>query len=302
MQLAKLSKHIPTVAVGVLFIISAILKMLGMAEFELYLYEFQVVSFEVAAVFSRLIIAAELAVGIGLLANIKWADYVAGAMLLVFSIFLIVQIMQGNTGNCHCMGEMFELSPDKSMSKNILMLLLLFWGHRMSDYFEQSKKSWIITAVVIGLVSTIAVFVYRCPDFMRMIKQREYSQEKLTELLQERFPSGLEGDKVVCVLSTRCGHCKMAARRMEGILSRYDWNDDEILTVFSDHMDIDEPIEALVDSFFMETKVKRRNVLTVNQDTLYEVAPRVPTIFLLKDGVVKKIHGYRSITTGDFEK
>ena len=39
MQVARLSRYIPTVAVGVLFIISAILKLLGMAAFEMYLYE-----------------------------------------------------------------------------------------------------------------------------------------------------------------------------------------------------------------------------------------------------------------------
>lgn len=302
MQLANFSKYIPTFVVGVLFIFSAILKMLGMAAFEMYLYEFQVVSFEVAAVFSRLIITAELAVGIALLANIKWADYVAGAMLLVFSIFLIIQIKQGNTGNCHCMGEMFDLSPDKSMSKNLLMLMLLFWGHRMTKYFKQSQKNWIITVVTIGLVSLIAVFAINRPDFMRLIKEREYSQEKLTEMLTEKFPSGMKGDKVVCVLSTRCGHCKMAARRMEGIFSRYDWKDDEILTIFSDPKIETESIEERVDSFFIETKVKRRNVITMDQDTLYYVSPRVPTIFRLKDGEVQKIHGYRDIKTADFEK
>lgn len=302
MLLAKLSKHIPTVAVGVLFIISAILKMLGMAAFEMYLYEFQVVSFEVAAVASRMLIAVELAVGIALLANIKWADYVAGVMLLLFSIFLIIQLQHGNTGNCHCMGEMFELSPDKSLSKNLLMMMLLFWGHRMAKYLKQSQKSWIITSVVIGLVSFITVFAINRPDFMRLIKEREYSQEKLTELLEQKFPSGLQGDKVVCVLSTQCGHCKMAARKMEGIFSRYGWNDDEILTVFSNTKNTSRPIESRIDSFFVETKVKRRNVIFMDHDSLSEVAPRVPTIFLLKDGVVQKTHGYRSILTEDFEK
>ncbi len=302
MQLAKLSRHIPTVAVGVLFIISAILKLLGMAAFEMYLYEFGVVSFEVAAVVSRLIIAVEIAVGIALLANIKWADYVAGAMLLMFSIFLIVQIQQGHTGNCHCMGEVFDLPPDKSLSKNFLMLMLLFWGHRMAKYLMQSKKNWIITIVVISLVSVVSVFAIDRPDFMRLVREREYSQEKLTEMLQEKFPSALEGDKVVCVLSTHCGMCKMAARKMEGIFTRYEWKDDEILTVFSHTHETTKPIEERIDSFFVETKVKRRNVITVDQDSLYEVAPRVPTIFLLKDGVVKKTHGYRSIYSGDFER
>lgn len=302
MQLARLSKHIPTVFVGLMFVISAILKLLGMAAFEMYLYEFQVVSFEVASVASRLIVSAELAVGIALLANIKWADYVAGAMLLVFSIFLIIQIMQGNTGNCHCMGEVFELSPDKSMAKNLLMMMLLWWGHNMSKYLKQSKKSWIVTIVAISLASLIAVFAINRPDFMRLVKEREYSQERLTELLAERYPSALGGDKVVCVLSTRCGHCKMAARKMEGIFSRYDWSDDEILTVFSDPKIASESIDARVDSFFVETKVKRRHVVTVDQDTLSDVSPRVPTIFLLKNGVVQKRYGYRDITTEDFEK
>ncbi len=303
MRLAKLSKYIPTFAVGILFIISAILKLLGMASFEMYLYEFQVVSFEVAAVFSRLIVAAELAVGIALLANIKWADYVAGGMLLAFSLFLIVLIKEGNTGNCHCMGEVFDLPPDKSMTKNILMLMLLFWGHRMAKYFSQSKKSWIITSTIIGLVSLIAVFALNRPDFMRLVKEREYSQENLTEMLTKKFPSALEGDKVVCVLSTKCGHCKMAARKMEGIFSRYDWKDDEVLTVFADHKDFyDSPVELLVDTFFIETKVKRRNVIIMDDDTLHKVAPRVPTIFLLKDGVVQKTCGYRNILTGYFEK
>ena len=302
MQLARLSKHIPTIAVGVLFIISAVLKLLGMAAFEMYLYEFGVVSFEVAAVLSRLIIAMELAVGVALLANIKWADYVAGAMLLFFSIFLIVQVQMGNTENCHCMGEVFDLPPGKSLSKNLMMLMLLFWGYRMADYLKQSKKSWTITVSVISLVSVVSVFAINRPDFMRLVKEREYSQEKLTELLQDKFPSALKGDKVVCVLSTHCGMCKMAARKMEGIFTRYKWRDDEILTVFSHTYETSKPIEERIDSFFVETKTKRRNVITMDQDSLHEVAPRVPTIFLLNDGVVQKTYGYRNIYSGDFER
>lgn len=302
MQLARLSKHIPTIAVGVLFIISAVLKLLGMAAFEMYLYEFGVVSFEVAAVLSRLIIAMELAVGVALLANIKWADYVAGAMLLFFSIFLIVQVQMGNTENCHCMGEVFDLPPGKSLSKNLMMLMLLFWGYRMADYLKQSKKSWTITVSVISLVSVVSVFAINRPDFMRLVKEREYSQEKLTELLQDKFPSALKGDKVVCVLSTHCGMCKMAARKMEGIFTRYKWKDDEILTVFSHTYETSKPIEERIDSFFVETKTKRRNVITMDQDSLHEVAPRVPTIFLLNDGVVQKTYGYRNIYSGDFER
>ena len=302
MQLARLSKHIPTIAVGVLFIISAVLKLLGMAAFEMYLYEFGVVSFEVAAVLSRLIIAMELAVGVALLANIKWADYVAGAMLLFFSIFLIVQVQMGNTENCHCMGEVFDLPPGKSLSKNLMMLMLLFWGYRMADYLKQSKKSWTITVSVISLVSVVSVFAINRPDFMRLVKEREYSQEKLTELLQDKFPSALKGDKVVCVLSTHCGMCKMAARKMEGIFTRYKWRDDEILTVFSHTYETSKPIEERIDSFFVETKTKRRNVITMDQDSLHEVAPRVPTIFLLNDGVVQKTYGYRNIYSGEFER
>ena len=127
-------------------------------------------------------------------------------------------------------------------------------------------------------------------------------QEKLTELLEQKYSLGLKGDKVVCVLSTTCGNCKMAARRMEGIFTRYDWKDDEILTIFSDNKIISGPIEERIDSFFDETKTKRRNVIIVSHDTLSLVAPRVPTIFLLKDGIVQKTHGYRSIYSEDFEK
>ena len=172
----------------------------------------------------------------------------------------------------------------------------------MASYFKQSKKSWIITVVAIGLVSLISVFALNRPDFMRLVKEREYSQEKLKEMLAEKFPSALEGEKVVCVLSTHCGHCKMAARRLEGIFARNDWHDDEILTVFSDPKISTEPIEERIDSFFVDTKVKRRNVISMDQDTLYYVSPRVPTIFRLKDGEVQKIHGYRDIKTADFEK
>lgn len=301
MKLVQLSKHIPTFSVGVLFIFSAILKIVSMAAFEMYLYEFHVASFELVAVATRLIIASELAVGISLLANLKWADYAAGAMLLVFSIFLIVQVMQGNTENCHCMGETFELSPDKSLSKNFLAMLILLFGHRMAKYLKQSKKSWIISVVVISIVSLVSVCAVNPPDFMRLVKDREYSQEHLTRLLQREFPSGLEGDKVVCVLSAKCGACKMAARKMEGIFIRNDWKDDEVITIFSDTKH-STPIELRVDTFFMETKTKRRNVLYVNDDTLSKVAPRVPTVFLLKDGVVKKTFGYRNISSGEFER
>lgn len=302
MQLVKLCNYFPTVFVGVVFVVSAILKLMGMASFEMYMYEVLNVSFEFASVVSRLVVAVEIILGIALIVNLWYADCVSEGVLVIFSFFLVYMLLQGSTESCHCMGDAFDLSPGKSLVKNVLLIFILFFGPRRTKWLKYQKKPFLKVVAAISLVSVVAVFAVNRPDFMRIVKGREYNQEQLTLMLQREYPLALEGNKVVCILSTHCGKCKMAARRMEGIFKMYGWKDYEVLTVFSDTKIITKPIAEQVDTFFKETKVKRRNVAIVDQERLAEVAPNVPTIFLLNNGVVIKTYGYRNIVTEDFKK
>ena len=59
----KVIKFILRILIGGFFITTAILKLLSLDSFEIYIYSFNIFSFNLCAIIARLVIAAELLVG-----------------------------------------------------------------------------------------------------------------------------------------------------------------------------------------------------------------------------------------------
>ena len=110
---------------GVLFIVSAVAKLVEIDTFELYIFSYHLLPLTLSFLAARLVIVAEMLCGIGLLANIwkRLVDTCTMAMLVVFTLFLGYSALSGRTDSCHCMGSLIELDPVKSIVKNALLIV-----------------------------------------------------------------------------------------------------------------------------------------------------------------------------------
>ena len=123
----KLIKDILRIGIGGMFVIAAILKLMSIDEFEIYIYSFNVLNFLLTSFVSRIIIAGEFILGLFLILkiNYKFTWNATMIVLLLFTLFLIYTAIFRNDTNCHCFGELVELSPVESIIKNVIAMILL---------------------------------------------------------------------------------------------------------------------------------------------------------------------------------
>ena len=111
---------------GVVFIVSAVLKILDMDQFEIYIYSYHFFSLNFSFLVARAAIIVELVLGIGLVSNcfhkLMWWGSVA--MLIGYTLLLIYALRLGRTDNCHCFGDYLQFNPWQSILKNLVLLAL----------------------------------------------------------------------------------------------------------------------------------------------------------------------------------
>ena len=112
------------VALGVVFIVSAVLKIIDMDQFEIYVYSYHFFSLNFSFLVARAAIIAELVLGIGLVSNclhkLMWWGSVA--MLMGYTLLLIYAQLIGRTDNCHCFGDVLQFNPWQSIIKNLVLM------------------------------------------------------------------------------------------------------------------------------------------------------------------------------------
>ena len=178
-------KNILRIGIGSVFIIAAILKLISIDEFEIYIYSFNIFSFFVTTILSRLLITGEFVLGLFLIFKIYYR-FTWRAILtiqILFTIFLVYVVIFRDDSNCHCFGELIELSPTQSILKNILFIGALFLLKPRSTKPEKLKSfnsqilrfsdSQILKTVPI--ISLILVFIISPTD---SIYKMIYSTEK----------------------------------------------------------------------------------------------------------------------------
>ena len=211
-------------ALGALFIVSAIAKLIGIDRFEIYIFSFNLLPLTWSMLAARLVIVAELLVGIGLMANIakRLVDTCALLMLVCFTLFLGYAALSGRTDSCQCMGSLVEFDPLQSIAKNAVLLLLLVvaMGARPWSW----RPRWFVWLPVV-LAPTVTVFVLSAPDNWLFGPSDEiYNAEQLDSAFArdgELAPLQLaEGRHAVAFLSPGCQFCRMADEKLTHICRR----------------------------------------------------------------------------------
>ena len=149
--------YILKILLGVLFIVSAILKIVGMDRFEIYIYSYHFFSLNFSFLVARAAIILELILGIGLVSNcfhkLMWWGSVS--MLLGYTGLLVYALVLGRNDNCHCFGDVLQFNPWQSIIKNIVLLALFVLVYKVKGW--RFKYDWAaLSAVIIGCC--VAVF------------------------------------------------------------------------------------------------------------------------------------------------
>ena len=238
MKAKRIIFTIISVAIGLFFIVSAILKIFTINEFVTYIYSYGI-NYTLSTLFARCLIAFEICVGLCL--ALKWwyrlAWWLMQISLLGFTIFLVIAQIRGDA-NCHCMGDFVELNPLQSMIKNFVIMGLLLVVRNQENWnfkFEKAIKPLIviIVAIVPFIVSPPEVLynklyssdrnintpifekamadstLYNCYPTIR--PNYEYDS---TTFVTEQKPMELTGRNVIMFAHAGCKYCREGAKRM----------------------------------------------------------------------------------------
>ena len=227
-------KEILRYGIGSMFIIAAILKLMSIDEFEIYVYSFDVFNFLLTTLFSRLLITGELVIGLLLIFKmcykITWRATLS--VQILFTLFLVYVLVFRKDDNCHCFGELVELSPLESIVKNIVVIggLFLIKTTRLQDHKTTSKfvglrKVLLIASVIIPFVVTPMDSVYK----MIYSSEKEISTVDLYEsfdkvvamdfiendiVFDSTYVFEPKGDKVVAIVSSGCKYCRLGVKKL----------------------------------------------------------------------------------------
>ena len=284
--------HCIRIFIGLVFIISSVFKLIGIDAFEIYIFSLQLFGLPFSSIIARLVISGEFILGILLIANIDFSlvKKITFAVLGVFSIFLLIQIISGKTENCFCFGEMIQLSPAESLIKNIVLLFLLWLIRNDSGFRIKYASSIQLFVIVFALLMPVLLSQ---PDFM--LKWPQMSQDTLsiaakrTANSQELQPlKPAEGKKMICMLSVTCGYCIHAANKISVIADKHQLND-EIIYVFAGD-------EAELPLFWEKSKSTHFNYTFLPFRSFFDIAgPSIPSIYLSENGEFKQQFNYRNI-------
>ncbi|MBR6091272.1 MAG: hypothetical protein IKQ09_00460 [Bacteroidales bacterium] len=211
---------------SVFFIGTAVLKLLSIDNFELYIYSFGIFSYTWTTFLSRLLIFIELIIGISLIFKIcfKKTWWLTLLMMAGFTLFLVYAAIFRDDSNCHCFGSLVELNPIQSIFKNIIVIVLLFViKNEQSHDYEPALRKWLVALTLV--VSFVISFVLLPMD---VVYNRIYSDnEEVNEaafhesLNDSAFVELQEGRYLINYALAGCKYCKIGAEKATMMFDRH---------------------------------------------------------------------------------
>ena len=277
------------ILLGLVFVVSAILKIADMDKFEIYVYSYHFFSLNFSFLVARAAIIAELVLGLGLVSNcfhkLMWWGSVL--MLLGYTGLLVYALILGRTDNCHCFGDYLQFNPWQSIIKNGVLLALFALIYRVKG---RRFKLDILALVGTAIACCVAVFAISPPDNYtpNYESSQDLQRDLFTKALQQPPLDTMnltKGKKVVAFLSSSCEYCMLTAQKLSLMQQFYGFPEENIVYVF---MGSKEGVEH----FYEESASARyryviyediRQLLNINNGVF-------PLVIMMENGIV--IHEY----------
>lgn len=280
--------------IGGLFITTAVMKLITLDEFEAYIYSFNIFSFLLSTVVARLVIMAEMLLGICLMAKLlyKYAWRLTMLMLVGFTLFLIYVAIFRDDTNCHCFGDIVQLDPAHSIIKNVVTMILMLFIRKEEDYQFKGKKWAIAAACLVSFVVPFCVFPMDAVYNKFVSPVEEINEQAFTTIMADSTMADFdihEGNYVVAVYASGCKYCKMSAKRMSLMMEQHALDSTRFqMLIWGDSVHIQ--------SFMEETKCEKYLWHHINPYVAIDVVyGKFPTFILTHDGKVVKGMDYRGI-------
>ena len=226
-------KLIIRLLLGVFFISTAVLKLLSIDSFEVYIYSFGIVNYITVTFLSRLLIFIELLIGISLIFKIYFRQVWWLTMLIIagFTLFLIYAAIFRNDSSCHCFGSLIELDPSQSIIKNIItIVLLLFIRKEQSHDYKPLMRKWLIGISI--AVSIIIPFVLVPMD---VIYNKIHSEKEnintvafYESLSDSTYHDLQQGRYLINYALAGCKFCRIGAEKVTMMIDRHGISHDRL--------------------------------------------------------------------------
>lgn len=229
------------ILVSALFILSALAKLypspvMGIAAFETKYLGAIGIDGGFAKVVSRLLIGFEISLAILLLLPYYLKKIVLPttiSLLSIFSIHLLVQVINGEASNCGCFGELIPMTPLEALIKNILTIGILILPLTLfKDFIDETRK--INPLVVTGLSSSLLMFVL-LPQSSAEITGSDVNNKE--SKYSKYFDDISEGNKLLCFFSPTCEHCMETGKQINALKKKYPGLIPEVRILFMDESD-----------------------------------------------------------------
>jgi thiol-disulfide isomerase/thioredoxin len=157
------------IVISILFLISGISKMFPIWMFEKQLVDLGICGWCEAPYFSRLLIALEMAIGIGILQKHflrRFIIPVTAFTLVAFCIHLSIEMAKHGAmnGNCGCFGQLIPMTPLEALIKNVLTLGLLFYVYKTTEEHPKGSNRFMVPLFIYSVTAfgMFAAFPF-CP-------------------------------------------------------------------------------------------------------------------------------------------
>ena len=296
----SLGKSALKVLLGLVFIVSAVLKILDMDKFEIYIYSYHFFSLNFSFLVARLAIILELVLGVGLVSHTLHKLYWWGSMAMLggYTLLLIYALTLGRTDSCHCFGDFLQLDPKQSLIKNGVFMLLFLLIYRMESW--KTPFRWLLLCLTV-MISAIAVFIISPPD--NLTSNSDPEQNLQTELFYEMLDDAplealnlREGKQVVCFFSTGCEVCQMAAHKLTLMQQFYGFPPENVTCLFMGN-------EEGMAKFYEESGSSQyRDLLYPDVARLLKaINGNFPVVVFLEDGEVVHEYGFRNMNEAEIK-
>ena len=289
-------KIIIRIGIGVFFIASAILKLISIDNFELYIYSFNIFSFTMSGLAARAVIACELLVGILLIAKVKYKEawWLTMLMLVGFSLLLVYVILFRNDSNCHCMGDLVEIKPSLSLIKNLLVIALMLLIRKEEDYRFRGRVSVLVIAILTAIAVPFALFpMDNIYNLFSKTSTKSCNEAEFNSFLQDSVMQDIhldEGNFIVGVVSSGCKFCRIGCLKMSEMVTFNKIDSTKVLYfIWGDSTSVKE--------FRKETKSEPFLYVPINPVKAIRITDGAFPLFLfIQDGEVQRTADLRQLT------
>ena len=284
---------------GAFFIGTAVLKLLSIDNFEVYIYSFGLCSYTWTTFFSRLLIFIELLIGISLILKIcfKQIWWLTMLMMAGFTLFLVYAAIFRNDSNCHCFGDLIELNPTQSIFKNIITiaLLLLIRKEQSHDYKPLLRK-WLVALTIV--TSFVISFVLLPMD---IIYNKIYSEKEnvntvafYESMSDSTFADLQHGRYLINYALAGCKYCRIGAEKLTLMADRHQIPHDRIKFIIGGS---DEAIARFIEitgtSDYQHWKIPAPEFMAITYG-------KFPLYVLIEDGKIVKAGDFRILDDAIF--